>query len=158
MLSIAAVERDTGIGKDTLRVWERRYGFPVPERDVHGERIYPMSQVEKLRADGYNPRKYYEEDPELHQALTQIASGVFSPQEPGRYRNLFDALVNFGLSNNMQVVGHTLVWHSQTPSWVFEGEGGKPATKEELLKRMRDHIHAVAWAARARSSAQYPIV
>ena len=53
-------------------------------------------QVEKLRIDGYNPRKYYEDDPELHQALTQIASGVFSPQEPGRYRNLFDALVNFG--------------------------------------------------------------
>ena len=53
-------------------------------------------QVEKLRTEGYNPRKYYEEDAELHQALTQIASGVFSPQEPGRYRNLFDALVNFG--------------------------------------------------------------
>lgn len=53
-------------------------------------------QVEKLRTEGYNPRKYYEEDAELHQALTQIASGVFSPLEPGRYRNLFDALVNFG--------------------------------------------------------------
>lgn len=53
-------------------------------------------QVEKLRKEGYNPRKYYEEDAELHQALTQIASGVFSPQEPGRYRSLFDALVNFG--------------------------------------------------------------
>ncbi|ADU67573.1 glycogen phosphorylase [Pantoea sp. At-9b] len=53
-------------------------------------------QVEQLRKDGYNPRKYYEEDEELHQALTQIASGLFSPQDPGRYRNLFDALVNFG--------------------------------------------------------------
>ncbi|WBV21810.1 glycogen phosphorylase [Pantoea piersonii] len=53
-------------------------------------------QVEALRAGGYNPRKYYEEDAELHQVLTQIASGVFSPQEPGRYRNLFDSLVNFG--------------------------------------------------------------
>ncbi|MCG7390339.1 MULTISPECIES: glycogen phosphorylase [Pantoea] len=53
-------------------------------------------QVEALRTGGYNPRKYYEEDAELHQVLTQIASGVFSPQEPGRYRNLFDSLVNFG--------------------------------------------------------------
>jgi len=53
-------------------------------------------QVEALRSGGYNPRKYYEEDAELHQVLTQLASGVFSPQEPGRYRNLFDALVNFG--------------------------------------------------------------
>ncbi|MBK8767339.1 MAG: MerR family transcriptional regulator, partial [Burkholderiaceae bacterium] len=29
-LSISAVERDTGLSKDTLRVWERRYGFPLP--------------------------------------------------------------------------------------------------------------------------------
>lgn len=48
-LSIAAVERDTGLSKDTLRVWERRYGFPAPGRDVIGERAYTLDQVEKLR-------------------------------------------------------------------------------------------------------------
>lgn len=48
-ISIAAVERDTGISKDTLRVWERRYGFPTPDRDEFGERAYPLDQVEKLR-------------------------------------------------------------------------------------------------------------
>lgn len=48
-LPISAVERDTGLSKDTLRVWERRYGFPVPQRDAVGERIYPPEQVEKLR-------------------------------------------------------------------------------------------------------------
>ena len=47
--SIAAVERDTGLGKDTLRVWERRYGFPKPTRDAYDERTYPLDQVEKLR-------------------------------------------------------------------------------------------------------------
>lgn len=48
-LSIADVERETGIGKDTLRVWERRYGFPQPERDAHGERRYDAAQLERLR-------------------------------------------------------------------------------------------------------------
>lgn len=48
-VSIAAVERDTGLSKDTLRVWERRYGFPMPVRDAYGERAYPLDQVEKLR-------------------------------------------------------------------------------------------------------------
>ena len=48
-LSIAAVERDTGLSKDTLRVWERRYGFPTPGRDAVGERAYTLAQVEKLR-------------------------------------------------------------------------------------------------------------
>lgn len=47
--SIAEVERDTGLGKDTLRVWERRYGFPAPARDAHGERAYPHEQVQRLR-------------------------------------------------------------------------------------------------------------
>jgi len=48
-LSISAVERDTGLSKDTLRVWERRYGFPAPGRDAIGERAYTFDQVEKLR-------------------------------------------------------------------------------------------------------------
>lgn len=48
-LSIAAVERDTGLSKDTLRAWERRYGFPLPLRDGNGERAYSLEQVERLR-------------------------------------------------------------------------------------------------------------
>lgn len=47
-IPIAAVERDTGLSKDTLRIWERRYGFPRPLRDAHGERVYPLDQVERL--------------------------------------------------------------------------------------------------------------
>lgn len=48
-LTIAAVERDTGLSKDTLRAWERRYGFPAPLRDRHGERIYSRAEVDRLR-------------------------------------------------------------------------------------------------------------
>ncbi|HMT80964.1 MAG TPA: MerR family transcriptional regulator [Azonexus sp.] len=47
--NIAAVERDTGLSKDVLRMWERRYGFPVPDRDDNGERSYPADQVDRLR-------------------------------------------------------------------------------------------------------------
>jgi MerR family transcriptional regulator, light-induced transcriptional regulator len=47
--NIAAVERDTGLSKDVLRMWERRYGFPLPERDSKGERLYPADQLERLR-------------------------------------------------------------------------------------------------------------
>jgi endo-1,4-beta-xylanase len=54
-----------------------------------------------------------------------------------------DRYVRFGRDRNMQVVGHTLVWHRQTPAWVFQGADGKPADRETLLARMRDHIHTV---------------
>ena len=90
-----------------------------------------------------------------------------------------DAYVDFGRKNHMLIVGHTLVWHGQTPGWVFAattssangvsasgqtsappagGGGANPggggrfrgfdingphATREELLQRMRDHIHTV---------------
>lgn len=47
--TIADVERDTGLSKDTLRVWERRYGFPTPERDALGERQYDDTQLTRLR-------------------------------------------------------------------------------------------------------------
>lgn len=47
--SIAMAERDTGLSKDTLRVWERRYGFPMPLRNAQGERSYSLEQIEKLR-------------------------------------------------------------------------------------------------------------
>lgn len=48
-LSIGAVERDSGIARDTLRIWERRYGFPEPLRNDKGERIYPERQLRRLQ-------------------------------------------------------------------------------------------------------------
>ena len=55
-----------------------------------------------------------------------------------------DKYVEFGKANNMFTIGHVLVWHSQTPDWVFEDSEGKLTDKETLLKRMKDHIFAVA--------------
>lgn len=48
-LAIAAVERETGLSKEALRIWERRYGFPSPARDPQGDRLYPAEQVARLR-------------------------------------------------------------------------------------------------------------
>ena len=50
VLNISAVERETGLSKDVLRMWERRYGFPKPGRDGNGERQYTTEDIGKLRA------------------------------------------------------------------------------------------------------------
>jgi DNA-binding transcriptional MerR regulator/methylmalonyl-CoA mutase cobalamin-binding subunit len=75
------VERDTGLSKDTLRVWERRYGFPQPQRDANGERVYPHDQVERLRlikrlmAQGHRPGKIAECSVEQLLALAEVGGG-----------------------------------------------------------------------------------
>ena len=51
-----------------------------------------------------------------------------------------DRYVAFGERNGMFIVGHTLVWHSQTPRWVFQNAQGQPLTRDALLARMKDHI------------------
>ena len=81
-LSIAAVERDTGLSKDTLRVWERRYGFPSPERDGAGDRLYPPAQVARLHTirrlmdAGHRPGRIVALAPEALQALADAAPTV----------------------------------------------------------------------------------
>ena len=76
-LSIAAVESDTGLSKDTLRVWERRYGFPLPGRDGMGDRAYTLGQVENLRVikrlldAGHSPGRIVPMALETLQSLTE---------------------------------------------------------------------------------------
>ncbi len=54
-----------------------------------------------------------------------------------------DEFVAFGEAHDMFMVGHTLVWHSQTPGWVFQDENGDPLTRDALLERMQNHIETV---------------
>lgn len=54
-----------------------------------------------------------------------------------------DDLVKYAQKNKIKIHGHTLIWHSQTPQWVFQGENGQPATRELVLKRMKNHIEGV---------------
>ncbi len=118
------------VGKD-IALTKEQFNQVSPENDLKWQLIHPREG-----SDGYD----------------------FAPA---------DAFVNFGLSNNLYLVGHTLVWHSQTPNWVFAGTNPPPptdsdaaaggpgrgfgrfgyngprASREELLQRMRDHIHTV---------------
>ena len=69
---------------------------------------------------------------------------VLHPQ-PGQWDfSAADAFVAFGKRHDMFLVGHTLVWHNQTPPWFFEGADGEPADVATMRERMRDYIGVVA--------------
>lgn len=86
LLSISDVERETGVPKETLRVWERRYDFPQPERDRNGERLYPAPQVQRLRLVkrlldlGYRPGKVmHMESDELSELAAKAGAQAPAP-------------------------------------------------------------------------------
>ncbi len=78
MFTISAVERETGLSKDTLRAWERRYGFPKPARDARGDRRYSAVQVERLRKikrlvdAGFRPSKVIGADGPFEAMLSHV--------------------------------------------------------------------------------------
>jgi len=92
-MNISAVEREIGIGKDTLRVWERRYGFPLPHRDSKGERLYPAEQVDRLRLirrlmdQGFRPGRL------LAASEEELAELSLQPASAGAVPSIDDVLL-----------------------------------------------------------------
>ena len=103
LLSIAEVERQTGIRPATLRMWEKRYGFPQPMRDQHGDRVYPPSQVERLQAarrfldQGLRPGKIFSGGAGLD-ALIAATPGPVSATSSGPYQPILDLLRDYRLA------------------------------------------------------------
>ena len=71
--------------------------------------------------------------------------------KPDQYRfEAADRYVALGEKHGMHIIGHALVWHIQTPDWVFEDSAGKPLGREALLARMKEHIFTVVGRYRGR--------
>jgi methylmalonyl-CoA mutase cobalamin-binding subunit/predicted DNA-binding transcriptional regulator AlpA len=103
LLSVTEVERLTGIRQATLRMWEKRYGFPQPLRDRHGDRAYPLSQVERLQAvrrlmdQGNRPGKILAGDAILGGAdLARLR--VHTAAIPPQYVLVFDLLRGYHIA------------------------------------------------------------
>lgn len=77
-------------------------------------------------------------------AENAMKAGPINPR-PGVYNfGPADRFVEFGEENDMFIVGHTLVWHNQTPDWFFQDENGHPNTPEAQVEQLRNHIEQVA--------------
>ena len=85
-MTILQLSKEIGIGIDTLRIWERRYGFPVPGRDSRGHRSYSRQTVEELRivkklqSLGHRPGKIFAmSSPERRELLTESLDQELQP-------------------------------------------------------------------------------
>jgi endo-1,4-beta-xylanase len=64
--------------------------------------------------------------------------------EPDRYDfEVPDRFVALGERMRAEIIGHTLLWHQQVPAWVFKDAKGHDVSREELARRLREHIHTV---------------
>jgi endo-1,4-beta-xylanase len=100
-----------------------------------------------------NPAQFEERDPRGNPIIAAQFSSIspenalkwqsIHPRQDGYNFDPADHYVAFGEKYKMFIVGHCLVWHSQTPRWVFEDDEGKPLSREALLDRMHDHIRTV---------------
>lgn len=101
-IPITEVERQTGIRQATLRMWEKRYGFPQPLRDRHGDRVYPPGQVERLHAvrrlidQGLRPGKIFSSEADCAPGGPDVQPGTRAGI-PEHYRPVFDLLREYRL-------------------------------------------------------------
>lgn len=65
------------------------------------------------------------------------------PEEKVYTFDAADRLVTFARKHEMAMRGHTLVWHNQTPDWLFHNNDGSPVSREALLERLREHMQVV---------------
>ena len=76
-------------------------------------------------------------------AENAMKMGPIHPKENEYYWKDADSIVAFAQRHNMKMRGHTLLWHNQTPDWLFKDANGNTVSKEVLLQRLKDHITTV---------------
>lgn len=72
-----------------------------------------------------------------------MKSMYMQPKEGEFFFDDADRFVALGQEHDLEIIGHTLIWHSQAPDWFFVDEQGKDVSREILIERMRTHIHTI---------------
>ncbi|MGN0180961.1 MAG: endo-1,4-beta-xylanase [Candidatus Ornithomonoglobus sp.] len=149
------ISMDCG-GADTLKLfaWDESMAPYIENLKVNSEgtgnyQTEAQSMKEKYKNDFligniYNTKNLFGADKEMLLKHFNVitAENLMKPEviapEKGVYNwNDADMMVDFAEANGLEVIGHTLVWHQQTPDWLTTG------TQAEVYEQMRDYIHTV---------------
>jgi endo-1,4-beta-xylanase len=114
-------------------------------KNAFRDKFYIGVAINRQQAMGNNPTE---------RKLIDAEFNCISPENDLKWENIHptkdaynfgpaDAYVKTGKDLNMFIIGHTLLWHSQTPKWVFEDDNGTLLKRDALLERLKDHINKV---------------
>ncbi len=111
-MTIGALAAATGVAVETIRTWERRYGYPVATRKPSGHRLYPVSTIPRLRriaqaiARGHRPAEVVPASEAVLEALLAASGAPAAPRMPRRpapsHVDLFDAVTTFDTDRLLQ--------------------------------------------------------
>jgi endo-1,4-beta-xylanase len=118
---------------------------PVTLKDAFQNDFRIGAAINQFQFEGDSPR-------EAEIAATQF--NTISPENVLKWESVHpdpnrfdftdaDQYVAFGQKNHMFIIGHNLIWHNQTPDWVFEDDQGNPISRDALIARMKNHIFTV---------------
>ncbi|MEH0153387.1 endo-1,4-beta-xylanase [Limibacter armeniacum] len=117
----------------------------VPLKEVFKEKFLVGAALNADQTNGQQPAELALVKREFNTIVAENCMKMESLQPEQGVFDFKDAdnFVRFGEENGMFIVGHTLVWHSQAPDWLFVDEAGNDVSRDTLVARMRNHIHTV---------------
>ncbi|KGO81623.1 1,4-beta-xylanase [Flavobacterium beibuense F44-8] len=142
----------TAVGLCSILLFSCKHGAEVKD-DTMGKTFKDAFKDKFYIGVAINRRQALQKNEKETTLIKQYFNSI-SPENDLKWENIHpsqgiynfdpaDSYVKTGTESDMFIIGHTLVWHSQTPDWVFTDEQENLLTREELLKRMKDHIDTV---------------
>lgn len=152
LLSIGALSSATGIPVDTIRTWERRYGFPIAERKPSGHRVYALKTVPRLRriaqamARGHRAAEVVSaSDGALEALLNALPDPLAEPPAVRRAAPASEGGVDAELADLLDV---TRAFDSERLTRAFQADWARLGPLEFLEQRAAPFLTAIgnAWA------------
>ncbi|HMI01183.1 MAG TPA: endo-1,4-beta-xylanase [Pedobacter sp.] len=118
---------------------------PVPIKDHFKKDFLIGAAIRRNHTDGSDVKaqKLIVEQFNSISPENDLKWGALHPKAGVYQFKYADQYVDFGIRNGMTVIGHTLIWHSQSPEWIFKDDQGQQIGRDALLKRMQEHIETV---------------
>ncbi|GHE35198.1 endo-1,4-beta-xylanase [Sphingobacterium griseoflavum] len=123
----------------------RQAGADHSLKEAYSDKFFIGTALNLTQIKGRNPKALEVLERHFNSIVAEncMKSMYLQPKEGEFFFDDADAFVALGEKNNMHIVGHTLIWHSQTPSWFFVDKDGQQVSREVLIDRMKQHITTV---------------